>query len=96
MSLLTLRQHGKTKLFFCTINSSNFSHRMYFHLENLFNGDRFLGDTTNRFLNDNWRDVYSEMRPALAKTIAVMNKSVVKPVFDKIPYKELYENAIRV
>lgn len=69
---------------------------MYLHLENLFNGDRLLGDTTNRFLNENWRDVYSEMRPALAKTIAVMNKSVVKPVLDKIPYKELYENAIRV
>lgn len=70
--------------------------RMYFRLANLFNGDRLLGDTTNRFLNENWRDVYSELRPAVSKSIADMNKSVVKPVFDKIPFAELYENAFRV
>lgn len=66
---------------------------MYIHLDNLFNGDKLLGDTTNKILNKNWRDIFDELRPAMLEALSDMNLAVAKPVFDKVPYAELYENA---
>ncbi|KAL3278139.1 hypothetical protein HHI36_013482 [Cryptolaemus montrouzieri] len=31
-----------------------------FRMDNLFNGDKVLGDEMNRFLNDNWKEVLTE------------------------------------
>lgn len=67
---------------------------MYMHMENLFNGDKLLSDTTNQFLNENWRDIFNELQPAMIKAVDVMNLDVSKPVFDTVPYSELYDNAI--
>lgn len=38
------------------------------NLENLFNGDAELGSMMNKFLNDNWREITAEIRPALAES----------------------------
>lgn len=38
-------------------------------LDNLFNGDPELGAMMNKFLNDNWREITSEIRPALGESI---------------------------
>ncbi|KAL3278141.1 hypothetical protein HHI36_013484, partial [Cryptolaemus montrouzieri] len=35
---------------------------LHFKLENLFNGDKTLGDEMNRFLNENWKEVLSEFQ----------------------------------
>lgn len=69
-------------------------HRMYLYMENLFNGDKLLGDTTNQFLNENWRDIFNELQPAMLKAIGIMNLGVAKPVFDEVPYADLFSNAI--
>lgn len=63
-------------------------------MENLFNGDKLLGDTTNQFLNENWRDLFNEMQPAMLRSIGIMNLAVAKPVLDSTPYAELFDNAI--
>lgn len=63
-------------------------------MENLFNGDKLLGTSTNKLLNNHWRDIFDELRPAMLKAIGVLNLGVAKPVFDKVPYAILYENAI--
>lgn len=67
---------------------------MYINMENLFNGDKLLGDTTNQFLNENWRDIFNELQPAMLRAIGIMNLGVAKPVFDEVPYAELFNNAI--
>lgn len=69
-------------------------YRMYIYMENLFNGDKLLGDTTNQFLNENWQDLFKEMKPAMQKFVNGQSTSIVKPVFNKVPYAELYDNAI--
>lgn len=63
-------------------------------MENLFNGDKLLSSSTNKLLNNHWRDIFEELRPAMLKAIGAMNLGVAKPVFDKVPYAALYENAI--
>lgn len=67
---------------------------MYMNMENLFNGDKLLGDTTNQFMDENWRDLFNEIQPAILKAIDIMSFDIVKPIFDKVPYAELYDNAM--
>lgn len=38
------------------------------NLTNLFNGDAELGSMMNKFVNDNWREITAEIRPALAES----------------------------
>lgn len=67
---------------------------MRMHFDNLFNGDKLLGDSTNQFLDENWRDIFNELQPAIIKAIDVQDLGIVKPVFAKVPYAELYDNSI--
>lgn len=67
---------------------------MYMHMENLFNGDKLLGDTTNQFLDENWRDLFNELQPVMLKAIDKSYLTIVRPVFEKVPYAELYDNII--
>lgn len=36
-----------------------------FRFDNLFNGDRLLGDTMNKFMNENWEPVFNGMIPGI-------------------------------
>ncbi|KAG5872978.1 hypothetical protein JTB14_017035 [Gonioctena quinquepunctata] len=60
-----------------------------FYFDNLFNGDDELGANTNKLLNEEWKSVLDELKPAIAETIATVASSIVNGIFDKIPYKFL-------
>ena len=64
--------------------------RMYLRLDNLFNGDKALGDNMNLFLNENWKDILQELKPAVRETLAQILSGIINSVFDKIPYNELF------
>lgn len=64
--------------------------RVYMKMDNLFNGDKLLSDTTNAFVNENWRDVVHELKPALQASIGRINRDMMQPLFDKFPYKDLW------
>lgn len=57
---------------------------------NLFNGDKTLSDGTNRFLNENWLDILTELKPVLKKAIGNICNGVVGPIFAKFPYNDLF------
>ncbi|CAB3360918.1 Hypothetical predicted protein [Cloeon dipterum] len=59
------------------------------HFDNLFNGNKQLGDTTNRFFNENWRDIVREIKPVLEDTIAEVVHGIVRQVFDLYPLEQL-------
>ncbi|KAB0797581.1 hypothetical protein PPYR_08574 [Photinus pyralis] len=54
-------------------------------LENLFNGDKHLGDTMNSFLNDNWQNVAKEIKPVLEDNVAKIFKKMANRIFSKYP-----------
>lgn len=64
--------------------------RLYMNFENLYNGDKLLGDTTNKFLNENWGDILIELKPVLADAMAAITQSIMTPVFDKFPYNNIF------
>lgn len=45
----------------------------------------FLEDSTNAYLNANWRPVAESLNPILAKTIEDIMLDILRKVFDNIP-----------
>ncbi|CAH0557643.1 unnamed protein product [Brassicogethes aeneus] len=64
--------------------------RAHFNFENLFNGDKLLGDNMNKVLNDNWEDVMKEIGPGITHTLDVVATSILKAYFENIPYEEMF------
>ncbi|KAF5285654.1 hypothetical protein FQR65_LT13084 [Abscondita terminalis] len=52
-------------------------------LNNLFNGDKTLGDAMNTFINENWQNVVKEIKPVLEDTIAGVCKKMANKIFSK-------------
>lgn len=64
--------------------------RLHINLENLFNGDKRLGDNMNQFLNTNWRDILTELKPAIKYAVEEILKGIINRIFMKIPYEEVF------
>lgn len=64
--------------------------RMYLHLENLFNGNKALGDNMNLFLNENWQIILTELKPSVRETLAQILSSIMNRVFEKLPYEDVF------
>lgn len=52
---------------------------------NLFDGIKALEDSTNAYLNSNWRPVAESLSPILSKTIEDIMIDILRTVFDHIP-----------
>ncbi|XP_011631205.1 protein takeout [Pogonomyrmex barbatus] len=59
------------------------------HLDNLFNGDNTLSDAMNLFLNDNWKTVAAEIKPALENTVSELFKTFSNKIYSKFPLDTL-------
>lgn len=64
--------------------------RLHINLENLFNGDKRLGDNMNQFLNTNWRDILTELKPAITYAVEEILKGIINRIFMKVPYEEVF------
>nr|CAD7616905.1 unnamed protein product [Timema genevievae] len=60
------------------------------YLDNLFNGDKALGDNTNKFLNENWEVVHKDIGPYIIEGIAAAIKQIVTGLMDKVPYDDFF------
>uniref|UniRef100_A0A1A9W9I7 Protein takeout n=1 Tax=Glossina brevipalpis TaxID=37001 RepID=A0A1A9W9I7_9MUSC len=61
-------------------------------LENLFNGQKDLEDAANMTFNDNWRDLYEALKPAIRQTCEAVLANRVKAVFKFIPASYFIES----
>lgn len=66
--------------------------RVYWRFDNLFDGDERLAPEMNRFLNENWKEVFAEVKPAIeqAAAFAVINY-YVNGFLHFIPLEELFQ-----
>lgn len=62
------------------------------HLTNLYNGDKILGDSTNLFLNENWQEIFNELKRSIFDAFGLIMQNIINSVFRKIPYNELFSN----
>lgn len=59
-------------------------------LDDLFNGDTELGEAMNHFLNENWRSVAAEMRPALEDAISRILHGMTDRFFEAYTMDQLF------
>lgn len=65
--------------------------RVLFNFENLFNGDKALGDNMNLFVNENWKVLYDELKPDFQRGLGNTFKEVMTKIFAKYPYEKFFE-----
>lgn len=53
-------------------------------------GNPQINETINKVINDNWRDIYFELKPDLEKSIGEVIKAITRPIFLEIPYQEFF------
>lgn len=59
-------------------------------MDNLFNGDKVLGNTMNIFLNENWNAIFNEMKKPLSKAQSKVDRENIQKIFDNTPYKDMF------
>lgn len=59
---------------------------MHTYLSNLYNGDQALGESTNQFLNENWQDIFDEIKTAIFDAFSLIIQSTLNNVFARHDY----------
>lgn len=62
------------------------------HFSNLFNGNKQLSETTNVFINENWRDILQEINPLIEDTIGEVMMQIIKGFLDLYSLEDLIPN----
>lgn len=64
--------------------------KMEVFFNNLFNGDKLLGDATNRILNENWKLFFEALKPDFVETMRVIGQNFSQILFSKIPIHNIF------
>lgn len=65
------------------------SHVTY-HLEGLFNGQKELSDNMHALINENWQEIFNELKPGIGEAFGLITKAVLSKVFGKYPLEQLF------
>lgn len=63
--------------------------KMSIDLKDNLNENVIVG-TFTQVLNENWRDIFNELKPDFEKSIGNVIKLLIAPVFHAIPYRSLF------
>lgn len=66
---------------------------VHIQLNNLFNGDKALGQRMNDFLNENWKSLAEEVRPLMNKALVDILRASIDKIFDSFSYDDLLPKA---
>ncbi|XP_075235687.1 protein takeout-like [Lycorma delicatula] len=64
--------------------------KMQVKLDNLFNGNKQLGDTMNSFLNENWEEVFQILKPSMEANYARLLMESGNKALSRVEYKTLF------
>ncbi|CAH1383478.1 unnamed protein product [Tenebrio molitor] len=67
--------------------------RMNFKLDNLFNGDKALGDNLNQVMNDNWKELYIDVKSSYEEAFGKIFASVFDNLLARVPIAQLFGEA---
>jgi len=64
--------------------------KMHLKLDNLFNGDKALGNNMNIFLNENWREILGELQYNVEGALAAAFSGVASQFFKRVPANQIF------
>ncbi|XP_059610660.1 protein takeout-like [Phlebotomus argentipes] len=91
---MTIRMHTKTRLIekdgfvFYNVTGTKVDYDisgLRLRFDNLFDGVKALEESTNAYLNENWRPVNEGLKPVIAKTVEDILLRIMRKIFDNIP-----------
>lgn len=59
-------------------------------MSNLFNGDKALGDNMNKFLNENWKEIFTELKPSIEEAFSAIFEVYSKRILERVQFKNLF------
>jgi len=59
-----------------------------FDLQGLFHQDKVLGDNMLNFINENWQEIFSELKPDIEEALSLVFKQILNNIFSKHPYNQ--------
>ncbi|KAL1140600.1 hypothetical protein AAG570_000530 [Ranatra chinensis] len=60
------------------------------HLDNLFNGDKTLGDAVNAALNENKKEIIATVSPTVRSVVSEVLLEIAKKITSHFTYDELF------
>jgi len=64
--------------------------KMHIKLDNLFNGDKALGNNMNTFLNENWREILGELQSNFEDALGAAFFGVTSQFFNRVPANQVF------
>ncbi|KAK4878718.1 hypothetical protein RN001_011224 [Aquatica leii] len=64
--------------------------KVEFDFRNLFNGDVRLGTEMNKLLNDNWKDVYDDVKHGYEDAIGAVFQNLANLIFKRVPFDNIF------
>ncbi|KAL1488296.1 hypothetical protein ABEB36_015245 [Hypothenemus hampei] len=64
--------------------------KMITHFDNLFNGNKLLGDNMNSVIKEEWAALYFDVKPSVDKNYAEVFKHYAQELFNKIPANQIF------
>jgi hypothetical protein len=62
-----------------------------FNFENLFDGDKQLGDNINRVINDNWKEVFDDVKDGYIDVVNRILLQLLNNFFSKVSLEEAFD-----
>uniref|UniRef100_A0A8D8Q441 Protein takeout n=1 Tax=Cacopsylla melanoneura TaxID=428564 RepID=A0A8D8Q441_9HEMI len=69
--------------------------KAYFKFQNLFNGDRVLGEQMNNFMNENYAEVVREFRPAIENMFNVIQTQLIQNIIDMASFEDIFPDIFK-
>ncbi|VVC34067.1 Haemolymph juvenile hormone binding [Cinara cedri] len=58
-------------------------------MTNLFNGNKDLGDHTDKFINENWRDIINAIQLSIDDAYSILTKHLIQQFLNHVPENQL-------
>ncbi|KAJ8939704.1 hypothetical protein NQ318_009804, partial [Aromia moschata] len=62
----------------------------HYQFDNLFNGDKLLGDRINEFLNEHQVELHEDLKGSLSEVINSIVTTIVKSMLSTVPFDEVF------
>ncbi|XP_018570119.1 protein takeout-like [Anoplophora glabripennis] len=66
------------------------SEKLYIDINDLLGGNKELGDTINKALNENWRALMESVKPVIAETIVKIGNSIIDGFSSTVPFADIF------
>ncbi|KAJ9577447.1 hypothetical protein L9F63_005948 [Diploptera punctata] len=85
-----MKKDGKAYYRIVTSKLTDYPEKMSIRLNNLFNGNKLLGDNMNLVLNENWQEIHKDLGPAVTDGIAQHMTYFINNIYSLVPVENVF------